>query len=214
MSLYYREKPEYLRKCLNSLAMQTKAADQIVLVYDGEVGAALEAVVAKFSDLPLEIVRLPENIGLGRALNVGLDACRHEWVFRMDTDDMCIPERFEKQCAFIETNPEIDLFGGQISEFSHRAEQPDGVRRVPLQHHEICKFAKKRNPFNHMTVAYKKSCVMKAGGYQHHLYMEDYNLWLRMLAQGAQTANLPDALVQVRSGEQMVARRGRFGIFS
>jgi hypothetical protein len=51
------------------------------------------------------------------------------------------------------------------------------IKTVPTTHEDIKKFAQKRCPFNHMTVAYKKSVITELGGYQHHLFMEDYNLW-------------------------------------
>lgn len=207
MSLYSRENPEYLRQCLQSLVVQTRPADQIVLVYDGDVGEELEAVVAEFTQLPLHIVRLPENVGLGHALNAGLAQCDYDWVFRMDSDDVCVPERFAKQCELIQKNPEIKLFGGQIAEYDTELKQQTGLRQVPLNDADIRQFVQKRNPFNHMTIAYRKSIVEAVGAYQHHLYMEDYNLWLRILANGVQTANLPEVLVKARTGENMLARR-------
>ncbi len=207
MSLYYRENPDYLRECLSSLAAQSHPAKQIVLVYDGPIGASLEKVVDEFTNrLPIEVVRLPENVGLGMALNIGLSSCRYGWIFRMDTDDICLQDRFAKQCHFISTHPEVDVFGGQIIEFSD-TDAKKSTRQVPQKHADIIDFMQRRNPFNHMTVAYKKTSIEKAGGYQHHLYMEDYNLWLRMLSLGAVFANLPDTLVRVRAGKEMLARR-------
>lgn len=216
LSLYAREQPEFLRACLHSLAAQTRAADDIVLVFDGTLPENLENVVHEFQPiLPINIVRLPENVGLGRALNVGLSHCRHEWVFRMDTDDIALPERFALQCAFIQKQPKVQLLGGQIREFIHHPAHSHASRRVPTEWTQIKAFAKQRNPFNHMTVAYTQSAVARAGGYRHHLYMEDYHLWLRMLALDIQAANLPDTLVAVRTGAGMLARRrGRLYIRS
>lgn len=208
MSLYRREQPEFLRQCLNSLAAQTRLADEIVLVFDGAVGSELEAVVQDFqAALPLNIVRLPENVGLGLALNAGLRHCTHEWVMRMDSDDIALPERFALQCAYLAAQPHTVLLGGQIREFSADAETETAVRQVPQTLEAIRRFAQRRNPFNHMTVAYTRTAVQQAGGYIHHAGMEDYNLWLRMLAGGAQAANLPDVLVQARTGAGMLQRR-------
>ena len=115
MSLYIKENPEYLRACFASLVAQTRPADEIVLVFDGAVTPELEAVVDEFeSQLPLKLVKLPQNLGLGKALNEGLLHCSYDWVFRMDTDDICVPERFEKQTAFINAHPDTIIFGGQI----------------------------------------------------------------------------------------------------
>lgn len=208
MSLYVREQPEFLRECLASLAAQSLAADEIVLVFDGAVTPQLEAVVQDFqAALPLKIVRLPENVGLGRALNHGLQACSHEWVFRMDTDDIAVPDRFARQCAYLEAHPETALLGGQIAEFVDRPDAVHTCRKVPQTAAEIHRFARTRNPFNHMTVAYTQTAVRAAGGYHHHFVMEDYNLWLRMLAGGVCAANLADVLVYARTGAGMLARR-------
>ena len=208
MSLYTQEQPEFLHQSLASLQAQTQLADEIIMVFDGAISTELETVVQNFQTvLPIHILRLPENVGLGNALNFGIKHCSHEWVFRMDTDDVALPTRFAEQCAFIAQNPHISLFGGQIVEFTTLPEHAHATRITPLTLPEIISYAKKRNPFNHMTIAYQKSVVQKAGGYQHHQFMEDYNLWLRMLANGVQAVNLPSILVQARTGTAMLARR-------
>ncbi|QIM67806.1 amylovoran biosynthesis protein AmsE [Mannheimia granulomatis] len=194
--------------CLDSLASQTLPASEIVVVFDGRIPEDLEKIVQKFVEkLPLVVVRLPQNIGLGRALNEGLKHCSNEWVLRMDTDDICLSERFEKQVAFIRNNPDVVLFSGQVEEFDETMSNSLGIKRVPVSCEEIYSSALLRNPFNHMTVAYKKSVIERVGGYQHHLYMEDYNLWLRVIAERYQVSNLPEILVKVRSGAAMYARR-------
>lgn len=115
MSLYIKENPQYLRECFESLVAQTHPADEIVLVFDGAVTPELEAVVAEFeTKLPLNLVKLPKNLGLGKALNEGLKHCSHDWVFRMDTDDICVPERFAKQVAFIEQHPDTIILVGRL----------------------------------------------------------------------------------------------------
>lgn len=206
MSLYFKEKAAYLVECFESLVAQTYPADEIVLVFDGKLTDELEQVVQNFAQkLPLVIVRLPENRGLGKALNEGLTYCKNEWVFRMDTDDICVPERFEKQVAFIQRNPETVIFGGQIAEFGENVNDIVSYRRVPLLHEEIVAFTRTRCAFNHMTVAYRKSEVLAAGGYQD--LQEDYYLWIKLIATAKQVANLPDILVYARVGNGMVGRR-------
>ena len=167
MSLYAKEKPQYLRECFESLVAQTHQADEVVLVFDGPVTPELEAVVAEFeAKLPLKVVKLVKNNGLGKALNEGLKHCAYDWVFRMDTDDVCLPQRFAKQIAFIERYPETVVFGGQIAEFDRDVNHIVSYRHVPTAAQEIIKFTQKRCPFNHMTVAYQKSAVVCCGGYE------------------------------------------------
>lgn len=207
MSLYIKEKSAYLEQCLVSLQNQTVQASEIIIVLDGPITEELEEVLSKWEKaLPIKLVPLNKNVGLGRALNKGLDHCSNEWVFRMDTDDICLPDRFEKQLAYIKKHPNTILLGGQIEEFAD-ANDKIVVRQVPCSAIEIYRFAKKRNPFNHMTVAYKKSAIQQIGGYQHHLFMEDYNLWLRVIANYKAVHNLPDILVKARTGDAMLSRR-------
>ncbi len=207
MSLYIKENPQFLHECLESLRAQTLPADEIVLMFDGAVTPELESAVQNFAEfLPLKLVKLPVNQGLGKALNEGLLHCANEWVFRMDTDDICDPQRFEKQVNFIKQNPETIIFGGQIAEFGENMQDIVSYRNVPTQPKEIVEFTKTRSPFNHMTVAYQKSAVLAAGGYQD--IQEDYYLWINLVAKYPQNvANLPDILVYARVGNGMVSRR-------
>ncbi|MDP9501299.1 glycosyltransferase [Bisgaard Taxon 45] len=206
MSLYVKENPLYLRDCLDSLQQQTLPADEIVLVFDGPVSAALEAVVQQFETrLPIKTVKLAQNRGLGQALNEGLLHCTHDWVFRMDTDDICVPTRFEKQVAFIQQHPDVVIVGGQIAEFGQSLDEIVSYRNVPTSHAEIVKFTQQRCPFNHMTVAYQKQAVLACGGYED--LQEDYYLWIKLVASGKKAANLPDVLVYARVGNGMVGRR-------
>ena len=105
-----RKIQQYLRECFESLVAQTHPADEIVLVFDGAVTPELEAVVSEFeTKLPLNLVKLPKNLGLGKALNEGLKHCSHDWVFRMDTDDICVPERLQTKWRLL-SNIRIRLF--------------------------------------------------------------------------------------------------------
>ena len=211
MSLYHKEKPEYLDKCFESIwDSQRLKPSEIVLVLDGAIGAELTQGVQKWQQIigkPLKVIPLSQNFGLGKALNKGLEHCSNEWIFRMDTDDICKPDRFEKQIQFIQSNPNVVVVGGQILEFDQTPNDLAVIKTVPTTHEDIKKFAQKRCPFNHMTVAYKKSVITELGGYQHHLFMEDYNLWLRVIGAGYKVANLPDVILYARVGNGMHARR-------
>jgi hypothetical protein len=159
------------------------------------------------SSLPLRLVALPRNVGLTAALNAGLEEVTQPWVLRFDSDDICLPQRIEAQLACI-ARGEVDVFGAQIAEFDTDPKQPTRSRQVPCTHAEIRRFAMRRNPFNHMTMCYRKAQVDAVGGYPSIPWMEDYALWLKLLATGARTANLPEVLVLARVGNGMVARRG------
>jgi len=208
MSLYYRESPNYLEQCLLSLYEQTLSIPEIVCVFDGPITEDLERVVDSWSHkLPIKIIRLEKNLGLGSALNEGLNHCSFDIVARMDTDDICAKTRFEEQINFLSNNPDVKLLGSNIYEFEDDISNITSSRKVPTNNNDIVEFAKKKNPFNHMSVIFRKDAIIKVGGYKHHHLMEDYNLWLRVLADGNQGANLKDCLVLVRAGGSMISRR-------
>ncbi|STZ00349.1 putative glycosyl transferase [Moraxella lacunata] len=211
MSIYCKENPKFLHECLKSIwDNQTLKPNQIVLVKDGELTDELEKIIQDWQNKLkgiLKIVPLLQNVGLAKALNAGLEHCEHEWVFRMDTDDICMSDRFQKQIDFIKANPSIVLFGGQVQEFNQQIDDLKMIKSVPISHEQICHFATKRNPFNHMTIAYKKLVILSLDSYQHHWFMEDYNLWLRVIGNGYQVSNLSDILVYARVGNGMHGRR-------
>lgn len=211
LSLYHKESSLALDQCFLSIWKdQSIQPNEIVLVLDGPVGEELNQCVEKWQQIigqPLKVIPLNQNIGLGKALNEGLKHCSNEWVFRMDTDDICIPERFSKQIEYIHKNPDVVLFSAQILEFDNNSQNANILKSVPTEHDEIVRYAQTRSPFNHMTVAYKKSIIENLGGYQHHMFMEDYNLWLRVIAAGHKVGNHPEVLLYARVGNGMHARR-------
>lgn len=216
MSLYIKEKPEYFCQCMESMLRQTVLPDEIVIVKDGPLTAELENTLAEYVAADPElytIVPLEKNVGLGLALAEGILHCRNELVARMDTDDISADDRFEKQlCAFAD-HPEIDICGGQIAEFEGSIDNIVARRTVPTDHASIVRYQKRRDAFNHVTVMFKKSAVLRAGNYQSALLMEDTMLWANMIMAGAQCMNLEDTLVFVRVGADMFERRGGWKYF-
>lgn len=208
MSVYYKENPEWLSLALKSIwDDQTKKPNEIVLVKDGKLTNELEDVILKFSkDRPVKIVALEQNVGLGRALNEGLKFCSNELVARMDSDDISVSDRFEKQLiAFNKFDP--DVMSGRIDEFENDPSKILLSRILPESESEILKLAKTRNPMNHVAAMFKKSSVLKAGGYKHFLGFEDYYLWCRMIKCGCKLYNTKDTLVYVRFSPDVITER-------
>ncbi|MGN8085507.1 glycosyltransferase [Ralstonia sp. 22086] len=209
MSLYARESPAALEVALASLTRQTLQPDETVIVLDGPVRKDHLDVLQRYeSALAMKIVALDKNVGLARALAAGLEQCKHEWIARFDTDDWSHPERFARQHAFLDAHPTVGLLGSWIGEFEANPKIITRVRSVPLTHEAIVRYARRRNPFNHMTVMYQRSAVQAVGGYRDLPWMEDYWLWVRMLHAGVEAANQSDLLVHARAGLEMIARRG------
>ncbi len=210
ISVYRKENPLFLDKALESIEDQTLLANEIVLVKDGLLTSDLDRVIAhriEQSEIVYKIIELKENVGLGRALNEGLHHCSYAWAARMDSDDVSLPERFEKQFDYLRKHPGIDILGSWICEFDEVPDNYKYERRVPVSHKDIAKFAKYRNPMNHMTVLFRKKAIEEVGGYLPMNGFEDYFLWMRMLAQGKTFANHPEVLVAARTGRDMIRRR-------
>ena len=210
LSLYIKEHPSYLKQSLDSLLAQTLLPDEIILVEDGPLTVELDAVVSDYmARCPiLKVVALPQNMGLGKALNEGLKHCSYDLVARMDTDDIAKPCRFEKQVAVFEQHPEVDACSAWIDEFEGNISQIASVRKLPERHTEIVQYAKGRNPLNHPVAMFRKSAVLAAGGYQHFPLFEDYYLWIRMLMNGSTFYNIQESLLYFRFSPEMFKRRG------
>lgn len=210
MSVYKNDSPLFLEQAIDSVAKQTVVPDEIVLVVDGPVPDSLIQTISGKQQTYSFIhpVFLPENKGLGNALKIGVENAKYDIIARMDSDDLSLPDRFEKQLAFLQENPDVDIVGGQMTEFIDIPDNVIGKRIVPLSHNDICTYMKKRCGLNHVTVMFKKSSVIAAGNYKDWFWNEDYYLWVRMMLHGCRFANLPDVLVNVRSGVGQYARRG------
>ena len=209
MSVYKNDKAEYLEAAIASMTNQTVAPHDYVVVCDGpltiELDACLDGWQERLGDA-LSVVRLAENHGLGYALNAGLPECRCDVVARMDSDDVSRPERCELLLTKM-VSERLDLVGGAIEEFDREPGDMGAVRMPPLSKKDIDVRLRSRNPFNHVSVMFDKKVVEQAGGYEPFPWMEDYWLWARMIAKGCHYANVPNVVVDVRTGEGMYARR-------
>ncbi|MBD3789201.1 MAG: glycosyltransferase [Campylobacterales bacterium] len=216
ISVYYKEKPSFLEEALSSIENQTVKADEIVLVKDGPLTNGLDEVIVRHADasqIPYIVLALEKNVGLGTALAKGVDACRYEWIARMDGDDIAMPDRFEKQIDYLSNHPDIDILGTWISEFEDDPVRSSGERKPPQRHEDIVSYAKYRNPINHMTVMFRKSAVKSVGNYVPMNGFEDYFLWIRLLQKGYRFANINEILVNARTGRTMILRRQGWNYF-
>lgn len=216
MSVYKNDNSIHFKRALDSITeLQSIVPNEIVLVVDGPVGDALNEVIENVSEKYdiFNIIRLPENKGLGNALNVAVKNAKYEYIARMDSDDVCEKNRFEQQLSFFSKHPEVDIVGGNISEFIETEDNIVGHRVVPKDNLSIVEYMKSRCAMNHVTVMYKKDVVEKAGGYLDLFWNEDYYLWIRMWLNNAVFANTGTNLVNVRVGEEMYQRRGGTAYF-
>ncbi len=207
----HKDNPAHFVQALESVVNQTRPPDQVVIVADGPLTDGLNRVLEDFRGrrpLLFTVARLAANQGPAQAWNYGLARCEHELVARMDADDVCLPERMEKQLSFLRKHPQVDVLGSYYSEFENNDTKPIALFRPPAAHAEICRYARTRNPLCHPSVMYKKSSVMANGGYIEIPGFTDYYLWIRMIESGCVLANIPEVLLHYRGGREVMARRG------
>lgn len=208
MAVYQGDDIALFEHAVQSVYKNTLLPDAFVLVIDGPIPEELEHTIKRYeAQHRIDVLHLPSNVGLARALNAGLVRVRTKWVLRADADDYNVPDRFALQAELIQIDSSIELLGGAIQEVDPNGTQL-AVRRTVEQHPDIRRYAAYRNPFNHMTVAYRTELALHCGGYPNIHLKEDYALWALMLASGARAHNLPDVLVRATAGREMYRRRG------
>jgi glycosyltransferase involved in cell wall biosynthesis len=217
MSIYFKESPIFFKQALESLLNQTKMPNEIVLVKDGvltkELNELISEYIVNYPNL-FKIIPLVENKGLGNALSIGILECSYEFVARMDTDDICLPNRFEKQVEFLCSNPNVDVVGSNVEEFNKEPGDLKRYRMMPEGGAKLLKYSKFRNPLNHPTVMYKKTKVIEAGNYNGEILLfEDYSLFIRMLKKGCVFYNIQESLLNFRTGLGIEVIKRRSGVF-
>lgn len=210
MSVYDRELPENLNECLESMLMQSYPPSDFVLVCDGKLTCELNVIVKSFENgfkNIFQIVRIDENVGVGKALNEGIKACKYNYIVKMDSDDVSMTNRCLKQMTLFAIKPKLDIVGSYVEEFDNDTGKAICVKKVPIMHKDIVKYSKRRNPFNRQSVAFRKDIAIEAGGYSELKSCEDYEFIARMLMHGAVGQNIPEVLVRYRLDENTVETR-------
>lgn len=210
LPVYAGDQADHLRRAFDSCTReQTLSPDSVVMVRDGPVAGDLASTIddlVAHAVVPTELVVLDNNVGLARALDLGLRHCPSPIVARADADDVSLPDRFARQVPLIRGG--LDLVGSAIVEFTDDERLRGLVRTPPVGPEQIARYARFHDPFNHPSVVYRKSAVEAAGGYRDLPYLEDYWLFARMIAQGARVENLAECLVLYRVGAGAYSRRG------
>lgn len=211
MTVYGRENPSFLNASLNSIENQTVKPTEIVVVKDGPLTKELNNVLSshqKSSRVKYVLFEFDKNMGRGPASRKGVELCSTNWIARMDSDDISVNTRFEKQVEAIRNNTDISVVGGVIEEFVNDPNEIVGRRNVPNSSREINDFAKYRSPINNPSVMLKKKDLLSVGGYSDLNILEDYDLWVRFISKGYKLMNLDQVLVKMRVGDGLFDRRG------
>ena len=216
MPVYYKEKAEYFSVALDSVLNQTLKPNEILIIEDGKLGEDLEKIIVnaeQHNPELIRVIRLEKNIGIGYVRTLGIKECKNEYVAFMDSDDIAVPERFEKQMKFLKDNADIDMVGSWVTEFDGEPDNIYSKRVLPTKPNDVYKFAKFRMPVNNNTIIFKKSPVIEVGSYQIATGFEDYEVCGKLLNKGYKIANIPEFLVNMRAGHGMMNRRKGFEYF-
>jgi glycosyltransferase involved in cell wall biosynthesis len=211
MSVYHGDKAAWLAEALDSMLAQTCQPKEFILMEDGPLPMEIERTLYAYEKKMGETLRrvpLPENVGLGAALNRGVLECRCEYIARMDSDDIAAPTRCEKILRGMMANPQLSLLGCGVDEFVGSKEKIVAHVRLPHTPEEAKRFAKTRIPIRHSSVMFKKTDVIRAGNYSSLRRAQDYDLIVRMLMMDFQISNIPDVLLYMRVDDDFYKRRG------
>jgi len=211
MSVYRSEKPQYLDRALQSVwDDQVRKPDEIILVQDGPLGEELLRVIEKWQTKlsnVLVIIRNEVNIGLTKSLNKGIRVAKCEYIARMDSDDISLPNRFEMQEKFLDENPSVYVVGGAIQEFNDE----DGIigeRHFPKDTAEAIHYIHKASPFAHPAVMIRKALFDEGVMYNDaYRTTQDLALWFDVLKTKHQVANLDDFVLKFRRDSNVYQRR-------
>lgn len=214
LPVYKKDKVEYLSKAVESVLYQTYKNIHLYIGVDGPVGDDLKETLQLLEKQDVvSIAWFPENRGLACVLNDLLDICFKDgygYIARMDADDISEPTRFEKQLAYLETHPEIDVVGGAINEINEEGKSRGKTIVYPAGSKECREFFSKRNPHAHPAVLFRKTFFDKLNGKKYrpeYRQNQDTMLWYDGMMAGTQHANIPDVVLQFRMTDTMFKKR-------
>jgi glycosyltransferase involved in cell wall biosynthesis len=214
ISLFEKENAAYFERAMQSIwDDQTRRPDEIVLIEDGPLTSELYLAVScwkeKLKDI-LVLVILKENVGLAKALNEGIKHCTGDYIARMDTDDISLPQRFELQENFLDIHPDVFVAGSSMIEMDEQGNFLN-ERVMPLSFEEIKKNLPKTSSVIHPTVVFRK-VIFDAGLFYSEKYRryQDIELWFRIISAGYKISNMPDILLKFRKSTLLYKKRKQF----
>ena len=198
-----------LRECLTSVACQTLLPDEVVLVADGPLTEQQKQLISEFSREfgEFKLVRLPVNVGSGGANQAGLLKATSEWIAKVDSDDICLPDRLKISLEYAQRD-HLDVVGSSMLEFGRTRDEIRGIRKNPTGHEAIIARMRWNSPINHPTAFYRRNMAVAAGGYRTDMrFMQDYDFFARLMKAGARMGNIDAPLVMFRADAGVFRRR-------
>lgn len=213
MTIYKGDNPSFVSKSIDSMLCQTAPTNDFVLVCDGPLTQELNALVDSYKkkyERLFNVYHLPQNVGLGAALQYGVLKCKNNIIARMDDDDISSPLRCETQLLAFEKHRDLKLIGSYMYEFERDINDSLIIKKVPLQLPDIINYSRRRNPFNHSSVMFKKDAIIEVGNYSNLRTNQDIDLWMRILNRNYLCMNIPKPLVYFRYDYNTLKRRKKW----
>lgn len=213
LPVYKKDKVEYLNYAVESILNQTYNDIHLYIGVDGPVGDDLMAQLQRYSlKENVSVYDYEVNRGLACVLNDLLDICfneGYEFIARMDADDISLPDRLEKQMAYLEEHPDVDVVGGAIDEIDEKGGKRGKVIVYPETPDECRAFFSKRNPHAHPAVLFRRRFFEKAGCKYRPEYRQnqDTMLWYDGMMKSTLHANIPDIVLNFRMTESLFKKR-------
>ncbi len=206
----YNDSIEYLNLSINSILEQSYKDIELVIIDDSNNDETLKYLIRKSKDdFRIKLVHNETKLGFVKSLNFGITISRGKYIARMDSDDISLPQRIEKQVEYLEKNKEVSILGANINIIDENG-TVTGIREYRSNYKDICKVLYYRNPLAHPTVMYRTNVIKNLQMYDETFRMaEDYELWLRAIKNNVIINNLPERLVQYRITSDYYKKRSR-----
>jgi len=196
-------------ECFLSVINQKYLPKQILVCIDGPIKSSLKKYIILLKNKKkIDTFYQVENVGLGKILREAVVKSRFNLIARLDSDDICLNQRFLIQHKFLRKNRNIDMVGGWINEVNKN--KTIFKKILPKSFKEIKKYAILRNPINHPTVMFRKDKILDVGNYEHQPFFEDYLLWIKLIKNNKKIVNLDHSFVQMNIDENFYKRRSGF----
>lgn len=190
----YNTKEEYLRESIESILNQTYKDFEFIIINDGSINNA-EEVILSYKDERIIYIKNKQNLGTSCSLNKGIEVIRGKYMIRMDSDDISLPERIEKQIEFMDKNLQVDISGTWFLRFPQKRSI-----KLPTKNEEIKNFLLlSHNPIGGATTIFRRSSIDKFNikYNENDILAEDLGLWLKLIDK-VNFANLPEFLYKYR----------------
>ena len=193
----YNTEVSILKEAVDSILCQTFKDFEFIIIDDGSTNESVD-YLQSLQDKRIKLIRNPENLGITKSLNIGFREAKGKYIARMDSDDISLPKRFEKQFAFMEAHPDVIMCGSNVEYFNGSFSRKGKDRIKDMETYRISTLFINPGP-RHPTAFFNRELLIRHQiSYDENLpYAQDYALWVEISKRGI-IRILPDVLLRYR----------------